>query len=118
MDEDMVSKVYDPQDSDLPEHIKLALKLVDMWVEDAGRTVDDAFFDRLREHYDDKALVELAIAIGYFDFSHRFNAVMGVEPVHPGVYQAGTSQAPQHMRDHLASLGMFPPEVVTVGGGQ
>jgi hypothetical protein len=104
----MVAKVADHMNSDLPEGVKLALTLVERWVLDMGQ-VEDAFFDRLTEHYSDKEIVELGIAIGYFDFSHRFNAVMGVTPVHPGSYDVATPAAPEHMRAHLAAMGLRPP---------
>ncbi len=106
----MVAKIHDYANSDLPQPVKLAMRLVEAWVLDQGQSIDDPFMDRMREHFDDKQIVELSIAIGTFDFSHRFNAVMGVEPVHPGLYDAGTPGAPKHMQEHLASLGMHPPK--------
>ncbi len=106
----MAAKVADHMNSDLPEHVKLALTLVEKWVFEMGQ-VEDAFFDRLREHYSDKEIVELGIAIGYFDFSHRFNAVMGVTPVHEGSYDVGTPTAPDYMRAHLAAMGLTPPAI-------
>ncbi|MFN0094942.1 MAG: carboxymuconolactone decarboxylase family protein [Dehalococcoidia bacterium] len=109
MDEEMVAKLPTYETSDLPERLKLALTLVESWVTAAGQTVDDALMDSLREHYSEKQIVELAIAIGTFDFSHRFNAVMGVEPVHPGTYQTNHLMAPPHMKAHLAELGIEPP---------
>lgn len=102
----MVAKVYDHRASDLPERVKLAMDLVVSWVEHAGRSVDDAFMERLREHYSDEEVVELAIAVGTFDFSHRFNAVMGVVPVHPGVYDTNPMGPPPFMDEHLRSLGL------------
>ena len=109
MDEAMVAKVADHANSDLPEAVKLALRLVECWVMDAGQSVDDALMANLREHYNDKQVVELAIAIGTFDFSHRFNAVMGVEPVYPGVYDTNPMGAPDHMKQHLAAMGIEVP---------
>ena len=105
----MVAKVADHANSDLPDRIKLALRLVECWVMDAGQSVDDALMSSLREHYDEKQIVELAIAIGTFDFSHRFNAVMGVEPVHPGVYETNPMGPPAHMKAHLSAMGLEPP---------
>ncbi len=105
----MVAKLPVYETSDLPERIKLAMRLVESWVTAAGQSVDDALMAQLREHYTDSQVVELAISIGTFDFSHRFNAVMGVEPVHPGTYQTNHLVAPAHMKAHLAALGIQPP---------
>lgn len=44
----------------------------------AGVDVDDALFDRLREHFTDDALVELTTAIAWENASSRFNRAMRV----------------------------------------
>lgn len=40
--------------------------------------VDDALFARLREHFDDRQMVELTAAIAWENFRARFNAATGV----------------------------------------
>jgi len=43
-------------------------------------TMDDAFFDRLREHYDDAQIVELGMMIGQFIGFGRLLMVLDLEP--------------------------------------
>jgi len=40
--------------------------------------VDDAIFARLREHFDERQIVELTAAIAWENFRARFNAAIGV----------------------------------------
>ncbi len=107
----MIAKISEYATSDLPPRIKLAMRLVESWVWEAGQSVDDAFFGQLKASYTDKEIVELTISIGTFDFSHRFNAVMGVVPVHPATYLTNHMGAPDFMKAHMESLGMRPGDV-------
>ena len=43
-----------------------------------GRDVDDALFARLREHFDDDALVELTETIAWENASAKFNRALRV----------------------------------------
>ena len=43
------------------------------------RSVDDAFFAKLKEHYSDAQLVELTAAIALENFRSKFNPSLGVE---------------------------------------
>lgn len=43
------------------------------------RQPDQAYFDRLREHYDDDAIIELTALISFQNLSSKFNASLGVE---------------------------------------
>jgi alkylhydroperoxidase family enzyme len=43
-----------------------------------GRDVDDALFARLREHYDDDAIVELTAIIAWENSSSKFNRALRV----------------------------------------
>ena len=43
-----------------------------------GRSVDDAFFARLRQHYGEAQLVELTAAIAFENFRSKFNPALGV----------------------------------------
>ncbi len=43
------------------------------------RTVDDAFFARLRQHYSEAQLVELTAAVALENFRSKFNPTLGVE---------------------------------------
>lgn len=40
----------------------------------------DAHFRRLREHFDDDAIIELTGLIAFQNLSSKFNAALGVEP--------------------------------------
>ncbi len=42
--------------------------------------VDDAFWAELRRHYDEGQIIELAAAIGLFNYFNRFNDVLKMEP--------------------------------------
>jgi hypothetical protein len=43
-----------------------------------GADVDDAFFERLREHFSDDQLVELTAAIAWENSSSKFNRALRV----------------------------------------
>ena len=51
MTEDVVQKMLDHRNSDLDERIKLALDLVEDFVNNHAHGVDDSTIARLREHY-------------------------------------------------------------------
>jgi alkylhydroperoxidase family enzyme len=42
--------------------------------------VDDALWTELRKHYDEGQIIELAAAIGLFNYFNRFNDVLKMEP--------------------------------------
>ena len=110
MDEEMIAAIHEPETSDLEPRVKLAMMFVERWVRDDARSIDDAFFQELREHFSERELLELAITTGTVELSHKFNTTFGVIPRHEGdTYQVGTPGAPRHMRDHLASLGIESP---------
>ncbi len=41
--------------------------------------VDDAFFAKLKQHYDEAQIVELTAAIAFENFRSKFNPTLGVE---------------------------------------
>jgi alkylhydroperoxidase family enzyme len=45
---------------------------------DTARDVDDELFARVREHYDDDAIVELTMLIAWENASSRFNRALRV----------------------------------------
>jgi len=47
----------------------------------SDRRVDESLIARLRRHFDDQAIVELAALIAYQNMSSKFNAALGV-PAH------------------------------------
>ncbi len=42
--------------------------------------VDDEFWNELRRHYSEGEIIELAAAIGLFNYFNRFNDVLRMEP--------------------------------------
>ena len=43
-------------------------------------SVDDHLWNELKKHYDDGQIIELAAAIGLFNYFNRFNDVLKMEP--------------------------------------
>ena len=116
MDEEMIAAIGDPETADLEPRVRLAMMFVERWVRDDARSIDDAFFSALREHFNERELLELAITTGTVELSHKFNTAFGVIPRHEGdTYEVGTPGAPQFMRDHLTSLGIESPRVAADG---
>jgi alkylhydroperoxidase family enzyme len=65
--------------SDFTEAEKLALELAERTTADSNQ-VDDAFWSKLRQHYDQGEVVELLAAIGLFNYFNRFNNALRMEP--------------------------------------
>ncbi len=57
----------------------MALEYADRMALD-HHSMDDAFFDRLREHFDDPQIVELGMMIGQFIGFGRLLAALDLEP--------------------------------------
>lgn len=76
--EEQLAALPDHQTSPLfDERIKAALAYAEaMTRSDLG--VDDAVFARVREHFDDDAIVELTALVAYQNMSSKFNAALGV----------------------------------------
>lgn len=49
MDEAMIVKIHDPENSDLEPRVRLAMVFVERWVREDARSIDDAFFAELRD---------------------------------------------------------------------
>ena len=58
---------------------KAALRLAEHMTRDA-HGVDDALWTHLRSHFDEGEIVELAAAIGLFNYFNRFNDALRMEP--------------------------------------
>jgi alkylhydroperoxidase family enzyme len=60
-----------------------------------GKRVTDKFFNRLKKHFTDEELVELAAVIALENFRSKFNTVFGIEANNfcplPGVQEAATA---------------------------
>jgi len=57
---------------------KLALELAERMTY-TGKRVTDKFFQRLKKHFTDEELVELAAVIALENFRSKFNPVFGIE---------------------------------------
>lgn len=70
---------------------RLALELAERMTY-TGKRVTDKFFSRLKKHFADEELVELAAIVALENFRSKFNPVFGVEANNfcplPGVQQA------------------------------
>ncbi|MBZ5599200.1 MAG: hypothetical protein LAN83_12855 [Acidobacteriia bacterium] len=58
---------------------RAALRLTERMTWDA-HTVDDELWAELRQYYDEGQIVELASAIGLFNYFNRFNDALRMEP--------------------------------------
>ena len=58
---------------------KAALRLAERMTVDS-HTVDDELWSELRKHYDEGEIIELAAAIGLFNYFNRFNDALKMEP--------------------------------------
>ena len=55
------------------------MELAERMTRDAHR-VDDALWQELRRHFSEGEIVELAAAIGLFNYFNRFNDALRMEP--------------------------------------
>lgn len=78
MTEDKISQL-DQSTNDFSEKERVALEYADRMALD-HQNIDDAFFDRLHEHFTDEQIVELGMMIGQFIGFGRLLAVLDLEP--------------------------------------
>jgi alkylhydroperoxidase family enzyme len=106
MTEEMVVAMLDHRNSSLDERTRVALDLAEDFILNHARSVDDAFMDRLKQHFSEAQIVELTIAIGIWDSVHKFNNVFDVDPpVEEGTFQVNLPDVPEDMRDHVSHPG-------------
>ena len=65
--------------ADFGEKEKTALRLAERVTRDA-HSVDDQFWQQLRQHFDEGEIIELLAAIGLFNYFNRFNDALRMEP--------------------------------------
>ena len=65
--------------SDFTDAEKAALELAERSTRDSN-SVDDAFWNELRQYYDEGEIIELLAAIGLFNYFNRFNNALHMEP--------------------------------------
>ena len=102
----MILGMLDHQNSDLDDRTKIALDLTEDFVLNHARGVDDAFMDRLKEHFTEEQVVELTIGIGIWDSVHKFNAVFDVDPPVEGeLFETGLPDVPEDLLVHVENPG-------------
>ncbi|MBD3647875.1 MAG: carboxymuconolactone decarboxylase family protein [Pseudomonadales bacterium] len=77
MTEDKISQL-DESDNDFTERERVAIEFADGMALD-HHSIDDAFFDRLHEHFTDAGIVELGMMIGQFIGFGRLLKVLDLE---------------------------------------
>ena len=82
--EEQIAKLADFESrEDFSPAEKVALRLAERMTRDA-HSVDDDLWGQLRQHYDEGQIVELAAAIGLFNYFNRFNDALRMETTKPG----------------------------------
>jgi alkylhydroperoxidase family enzyme len=75
--EELYEHVDDPEAGDYSVRERLAIEYADKFALD-HRSLDDAFFERLKAEYSDAEIVELTAMIGEWLAFGRFNAVLDI----------------------------------------
>ena len=126
MTEEMIQQALDFRNSDLPDRTKIALELAEDFILNHANNVDDAFMDRLKEHFSEDQIVELTIGIGIWDSVHKFNNVFDVPPpVEDGLFVleqlADVPAEMRHLVTHLDGDGnpmeRWQPDAADAAGG-
>lgn len=65
--------------SDLGAKEKVAVRFAERMTLDSNN-VDEPLWSQLREHFDEGEVVELASAIGLFNYFNKFNNALKMEP--------------------------------------
>ena len=65
--------------SELAAKEKVALRFAERMTLDSNN-VDEALWSQLRDHFDEGEVVELASAIGLFNYFNKFNNALKMEP--------------------------------------
>jgi len=79
LSEDIVDKMRDYENSDLPERTKMALRLTDKLAFD-HRGIDAEFYERLREHFNDDEIMDLGMCMAFALGWQRFIEAFGILP--------------------------------------
>jgi len=77
--EELVAKLADYEQADLPDRTKAALRYVDRLTSDAWQ-IDRAFYDELRGHLTDDELLDLGMVAMFFHGWQRLIDAFGIVP--------------------------------------
>jgi AhpD family alkylhydroperoxidase len=104
--DDLVCSLEKPLDApDLNEAERAALAYVDMFATN-HLAIDDAMFDRLREHFSEAEIVELCLTVSHFIAFGRFVAVIGqVEGLPEGFHDTSSRTAPWEVDESILLPG-------------
>ena len=79
LSEDVVEKMRDYENSDLPERTKTALRLTDKLALD-HHGIDAEFHARLREHFTQDEIMDLGMTLAFALGWQRFIEAFGIRP--------------------------------------
>ena len=89
---------HQPQPSDiLNDREALGVSLAERMALDP-HTVTDEFFAKLRQHFSDDEIVEMAFACGIFNWGNKFNITMNMDASDESVYETDM----QYRREEIA----------------
>ncbi len=78
--EDQIKNLADfEKRTDFSDAEKVALRFAERMTRDP-HSVDDALWAELRRHYDEGEIIEIAAAVGLFNYFNRFNDALRMEP--------------------------------------
>ncbi|MFC1993136.1 carboxymuconolactone decarboxylase family protein [Chloroflexota bacterium] len=80
--EERIRQLDNYRDGDFSDREKLALEFTELYCTAPNKATDD-FFDRLKAHFTEKEIAELAFAVISYHGLHRFNVLIDVEPINP-----------------------------------
>lgn len=83
MSDEVLESLHDPDTAPVSDSEREALRFAERMTRDA-HAMDAADVDRLREHFSDDQIVEIACVIGLFNYLNRFAEAMGLWPTRPG----------------------------------
>lgn len=78
LDEDLVSKITHFEQSDMPEHIKAALRITEV-LATAPQMMSDAMWEGARAHYSEQEVIDIVL-LSCFTTGSRVAIILGVEP--------------------------------------
>jgi alkylhydroperoxidase family enzyme len=79
----VLETLEDPEACPVSEGEREALRFAERMTREA-RAIEGPDIERLRAHFDDDQIVEMACVIGMFNYLNRFAEAMGLWPTGPG----------------------------------
>ena len=79
LSEELVGKLHDYENSDLPERTKWALRLADR-ISEGGFQADESFYKSLTENFTEDQILDLGMTIAFMFGWQRFIEAFGIVP--------------------------------------